>query len=252
MHRGYEDWLRLAVSNVATRQTKLSDLRRVEKHYGDLDALYDADELQSVLDELTYSSEDARDGRANPSRLEINGNLRTSLASYRAAVRTYIRFRQEVEGEAVRLALHPDAAGVTLAEVEPERTFALERDLQSSLRACITQLEPGLSVIDGGTERAVASGRIDILARDSLGALVVIELKAVKAPRDAVAQLLAYMGDLQEEMGGDVRGVLIAPDFDPRALSAARMVPSLKLYAYSFSFNFAEQRGSGAPSTAAR
>ena len=125
---------------------------------------------------------------------------------------------------------------------EAEQTFTLERDLQSALRRSITQLDAGLTVIDGGVERSVASGRIDILAEDMTGAKVVIELKAVKAPRDAVAQVLAYMGDIQEESGGEVRGILVAPDFDPRAVSAARMVPTLNLVTYGFSFTFAAQQ----------
>jgi endonuclease len=70
---------------------------------------------------------------------------------------------------------------------------------------------------------------------------VVIELKAVRAPRDAVAQTLAYMGDVQQECGGEVRGILVAPEFDPRAVSAARMVPSLNLVTYGFSFTFTAQ-----------
>ena len=115
----------------------------------------------------------------------------------------------------------------------------MEKDLESALRVHIDQLEPGLAIIDGGTQRNVASGRIDILARDKAGQTVVIELKAVRAPRDAVAQVLAYMGDIQAESGGDVRGILVAPDFDPRATSAARMVPGLRLIRYRFTFAFA-------------
>ncbi len=121
---------------------------------------------------------------------------------------------------------------------QPEAVLSLEKDLNAALRQNIAQIEPGLTVIDNGKERTVASGRIDILAQDAQGRKLVIELKAVKAPRDAVAQVLAYMGDIQAEYGGDVRGLLIAPDFDPRAVSAARMVPALALQRFSFVFSF--------------
>lgn len=114
----------------------------------------------------------------------------------------------------------------------------MEKDLQSALRREIEQIEPGLVIADGGVERTVPSGRIDILAKDPSGAWVVIELKAVKAPRDAVAQLLAYMGDMAEEALGPVRGILIAPDFDSRALSAVRVVPNVQLVKYGFRFSF--------------
>src|SRR4051812_39238422 len=59
-----------------------------------------------------------------------------------------------------------------------ETKFGLERDLQSALRKNIADLEPGLSIIDDGKERKVASGFIDITARAKDGATVVIELKA--------------------------------------------------------------------------
>src|ERR1035438_1060136 len=77
-----------------------------------------------------------------------------------------------------------------------ETTFGLERDLQLALRRNIEQLELGLKVIDGNKEKIVDSGRIDITAEDSSGTTVIIELKAGAADREAVAQILAYMGDL--------------------------------------------------------
>jgi RecB family endonuclease NucS len=69
------------------------------------------------------------------------------------------------------------------------------------LRANIEQLESGLSINDGGKEKiGLSRGRTDILAIDANKRTVVIELKAVTADRDAIAQILQYMGDLQEEM----------------------------------------------------
>jgi RecB family endonuclease NucS len=203
-----------------------------------LDALYDTDELQSLIDTLTYGADDERRNAPNPSKLEISGNIRNNLASYKSAVQKYARFRQDAELEAAR----PIFAGEATVQVqEAEQTFGLERDLQAALRRSIEQLEDGLTIIDGGAESSVSSGRIDILAQDKQGARVVIELKAIKAPRDAVAQILAYMGDTQQQHGGDIRGILVAPDFDARAVSAARMVPSLSLVSYGFTFTFTPQ-----------
>ncbi len=240
MHPQYSEWLRLAVPTKQIWSTKLSELRRVEALYGDLDTLYDGDELQSLTDTLTYGADDERCNAPNPSRLEISGNLRNNLASYKSAVQKYARFRQDVELEAARPVLIGQPS-VELAAIETEQTFSLERDLQSALRRSIVQLDPGLTIIDGGAERSVASGRIDILAQDRSGVNVIIELKAVRAPRDAVAQTLAYMGDIQQETDEPVRGILVAPGFDPRAISAARVVPALSLVTYGFSFTFAPQ-----------
>ena len=97
--------------------------------------------------------------------------------------------------------------------------------MQKALRENIEQLEPGLTISDDGKEQTVPSGRIDITAQDRDGATVVIELKVGTADRDAIGQLLAYMGDLTDK-GARVRGILIAREFESRAVSAARVIPS--------------------------
>lgn len=118
-----------------------------------------------------------------------------------------------------------------------ETTFGLERDLQLALRKNIERLESGLKIVDGNKEQIVDSGRIDITAEDSSGTTVIIELKAGAADREAVAQILAYMGDLMQTRNA-VRGILVAGDFPPRTLAAARAVPNLQLRKYGFQFSF--------------
>lgn len=125
-----------------------------------------------------------------------------------------------------------------------ETTFGLERDLQHTLRRNIALIEPGLTIVDGGRERKVKSGgRIDILAKDRSGGTVVIELKAGRADRDAIGQILAYIGELMEE-ATSLRGILVAAEFSPRAIAAARAAPNIRLVSYGiqFSFNAIEAR----------
>ena len=54
--------------------------------------------------------------------------------------------------------------------------------------------------------------------------------------RDAVGQILSYMGDVAAEEPNEVRGILVAGDFDNRARAAARVVPSLSLRRYRVVF----------------
>lgn len=119
-----------------------------------------------------------------------------------------------------------------------EITFGLERDLQSALRANISQLESGLTIVDAGRERTTDAGRIDIAAQDSNGNLVIIELKAGLATPEVIAQVLAYMGAVAESDGVPVRGILVAGDFHKRVVWAARAIPNLELKKYSFQFSF--------------
>ena len=66
-----------------------------------------------------------------------------------------------------------------------------EQKLQQAVRDSLDKLESGLVAIDGGRE----GGFRDITAKDQAGNTVVIELKPGKAGRDAVCQLLVYMGE---------------------------------------------------------
>ena len=67
----------------------------------------------------------------------------------------------------------------------------LERQLQEILLKDITLIDPELVVI-GREVTTKYGGRIDILAVDPEGSLVVVELKRDRTPRDVVAQLLDY------------------------------------------------------------
>jgi len=237
----YSDWLRQTVKTASTCSTKLSELRRVEAAYGDLDELFDKDELSSVLEELTYSSADSRDDRENPSKIVINGDIRNNLASYKSAVSKYVRFREDIESSAAQaISLQSKTSfEIDRSEAESAQAFSLEKDLQAALRKNITQIEDGLEIVDGNAEKKVDSGFIDILAKDNKGQMVVIELKAVKARRDVIGQILAYMGDISDEWSeSNVRGILIAPEFDSKVIAASRMVPNLTLKKYCFSFSF--------------
>ncbi len=114
----------------------------------------------------------------------------------------------------------------------------LERDLQCALRGKIGRLEPGLRIADRGKERTVKyggtakPGRIDITAEDRRGATVVIELKRGKVGRHAIGQILGYMGALMLRKQS-IRGILVAKEFSPQGIAAARPVPALQLRRYT-------------------
>lgn len=240
MKETYREWLEQQQYASNTVQAQIHRAGRVEECYGDLDRHYDRDELRSVINELKYSREDERRDKTNPSKIPFSGNIRNNLASYRNAIERYCRFRRETQGE---VDFH-GSPGFSLdltedASYERGQLIGLERDMQAALRLAIDQLEAGLEIIDDGAERSVSSGFIDITAKDAGGSIVAIELKTGTARRDAVAQVLSYMGDLaEEEPESNVRGILIAGDFDKKARAAARMVPMLSLRAYKVKFEF--------------
>ncbi len=213
---------------------------RVEEYYGDLDEHFDHEQLRSVINELKYSSEEERSRKPNPSMIPFNGNTRNNLASYRNATERYCKFRRETVDD-------EDIASISSFPMkdaendinEQGQLIGLERDMQTALRRAKEQLELGLEIVDDGAERSVSSGFIDITAKDTRGSIVVIELKTGTARQKAVGQILGYMGDIaDEEPDAEVRGILVAGDFDKKVRAAARVVPTLSHREYKVSFEF--------------
>lgn len=226
----------------ATASVKYSDLARIERAYGDLDEAYEQDGFASILRDLQYDAKDKAAAKENPSKVPIAGGLYIGLGSLRHALKQYRSFLDSLDQQVSPEEIDDSSAveEAPLEGVEPQR-FHLERDMQLALRRSLSQLEPGLQISDGGTEQYVPSGRIDISATDSHGARVVIELKAGRANRDAVVQTQSYMGDLlSQDTSRPVRGILVAQEFDPKAIAAARVVPTLVLKRYDIRFLFTD------------
>ncbi|NMX21468.1 hypothetical protein C5S30_03345 [ANME-1 cluster archaeon GoMg4] len=121
-----------------------------------------------------------------------------------------------------------------------ETSLSIERDLQTFLCNDLELIEPGLKLYQNGKEFSTDIGRIDILAIDGGGDLLVIELKAGKAKDAALGQLLGYMSFISSNIarGKRVRGCIIANDFDERLKYAVKSVDNVKLKAYKVNFSF--------------
>jgi hypothetical protein len=81
MRAHYRVWLTRQKYDPGTIATQLARAGRVEKHYGDLDQLFAADRLESVIANLRYTTEDQRSGRPNPSKIPFEGDIRTNSAA---------------------------------------------------------------------------------------------------------------------------------------------------------------------------
>ncbi|WP_454692362.1 AAA family ATPase [Achromobacter aloeverae] len=113
--QAYRGWLQDNYK-ANTVNTKLSETRRVSQAYGDLDALYDGDRLETVLNSLKYTMQDRRDNRPDPSKLGLSGDFYHALVSYRNAVTYYKNFR---EGRSRRTASgRPDVEAIRKAMAE--------------------------------------------------------------------------------------------------------------------------------------
>jgi hypothetical protein len=132
----------------------------------------------------------------------------------------------------------PQAAGQGQDAAEEFPELRYEADLRDFLARNLDRIEPGLRPYvpggEGGPEFPVEEGRIDLLAVDASGDPVVIELKAVPAKPEALAQLLYYMGWVEQNLAGGrkVRGMIIAREVSEKLRVAARKVPDVALFTY--------------------
>lgn len=88
-------------------------------------------------------------------------------------------------------------------------------------------------------EAQVAFGRIDLLCRCSRGDIVAIEVERGAADREAIGQLLAFIGELRRQgMNAHVRGVLVAAALNPAAEAALHATNDIEYFSYEMRFSF--------------
>jgi endonuclease len=120
--------------------------------------------------------------------------------------------------------------------------FAYEHDLRDYLSKNLTLIEAGLRLYSeesiSGVEFPAGGRFIDILALDSSGGYVVIELKVSRGYDRVVGQLLRYMGWIQKHHADPnqrVRGIIVAKDVTDDLRLACSTISDVLLFEYSLS-----------------
>lgn len=123
-----------------------------------------------------------------------------------------------------------------LDEGEFRKLQVLERTLEDFLEYNLELLEKGLSLV--ARQHPTATGPLDLLARDSSGRWVVIELKRDRAADKVLGQLLRYRAFILKERAGNrderVRGFIVAPAPDRRLIEAARGASPVPVEVFEF------------------
>jgi endonuclease len=138
----YRIWLERQRLQENTVNAQMYRATRVEQYCGNLDDHYSKDRMAGLIQTLTYSVDDERRSRTNPTTIPIDGNLRSNLASYRHAAERYRTFR-ETDGTGLSALAPQEVQREVTAVVEEEigQRIGLERDMQSTLRKQIGQLD---------------------------------------------------------------------------------------------------------------
>lgn len=104
--------------------------------------------------------------------------------------------------------------------------YASEKDMQEAILFKPNILEKDFRPMT--KEMAVDPGFIDIIGYDSSNTLTVVEIKRVKATKDAVEQLKKYMDVIDMDANRKVRAILVAPEIADNAKEL------LNTYGYEF------------------
>lgn len=129
------------------------------------------------------------------------------------------------------------------------REFAYESDLRDYLVKNLQVIEPGLTLYEKegitGVEFPVGGRFIDILAVDSNGDFVVIELKVSRGYDRVIGQLLRYMAWIQKnqaESAQKVRGIIVAREIGEDLMLACSLISNFE-YELSFSLKSVSRVG---------
>jgi RecB family endonuclease NucS len=151
--------------------------------------------------------------------------------------RTIFTLDSRLDTNEIAASMVEDATPQDLTEYV-ESSLSLERDLEDQIVSHLDVLETGLTLVSRQTSSDV--GRLDLLARDSEGRTVIIELKAGEAKDSSIGQIARYIGRYAEMEGKPPRAILVASGFAEPIRWAARAIPGLKLVTYHVQFVFEE------------
>ncbi|MDD4251203.1 MAG: endonuclease NucS [Candidatus ainarchaeum sp.] len=116
------------------------------------------------------------------------------------------------------------------------RLSGSEKELNDSLMDDLSFLEEGLKPIN--QQQVFRTGICDIIAEDSEGRLVVIELKRRLADYACVTQLKRYVEQVEKMKGVKTRGILLAPEIRK---SAMELLQTYNLEFFSYNFEVGER-----------
>jgi endonuclease len=121
-----------------------------------------------------------------------------------------------------------------------EGNLTIQKDLRKYLRRDITQLDPRLKLFnEEGLDVSVEAAKIDILATDSKGNLVVVKLKGDTRHISTLGQILNSMAAIKNELGErSIRGIIIAEDFDDEIILAVKKASNVSLVKYKVKYDF--------------
>jgi hypothetical protein len=196
-------------------------------------------ELDAIVGGLPPSAHDwgtwwTNSIRSRPhSRFWLDAGRRVSADLYKKVA--VFALDGTIEAEEIAEALMDEATPEALTEYV-SNSLSLEHDLEDQIVNHLDVLEPGLTLIS--RQETIEVGRLDLLAQDREGRIVIIELKAGEAKDSAIGQIARYMGWYAHRDGKAPRAMLVAGAFSEQLRYSAKAIPGLRLVTYRVQFKF--------------
>lgn len=137
--------------------------------------------------------------------------------------------------DAAAAAYAREDGGKTKKAIESYRRVQIkERVLEDLLESDLDALEKSLKLV--GRQYATASGPIDLLAEDSNGLYVVIELKRGRASDRVIGQVARYLTWVADRLSNGkkekVRGIVVGTDYDHKFANAIEQLKQVTPYTF--------------------
>lgn len=91
----FKKWLGQKYPNNSTVLNRVSNCKKIEKVYGNLDDRFDENECITILQDLIYTVNDERNNRPAKHKITIDGDIRTGSATLKQALKLYVSFRED-------------------------------------------------------------------------------------------------------------------------------------------------------------
>lgn len=195
----------------------------------------------TITAHLTRMSVNMKGRHSHKLKSDGSDDLFYQIDSRRFRLYEPARDSSQVSADSVQSVTSEDDNDDEVGVVESSE-FAYEHDLRDYLAKNLGLVEPGLTLYceDGlsGIEFPVGGRYIDILAVDSEGGLVVLELKVSKGYDRVIGQLLRYIGWIEQNLAEPkqrVRGMIVAKNITTDLILACSRVTDVKLLEYELS-----------------
>ena len=91
----FRKWLESYGYNGRTIQNRLSNVKHVEEYYNHLDSRIENGNIDRVLSDMSYTTDDERNQRKPRHLIPVNGNIRAGTATLKQALNLYIQFYRD-------------------------------------------------------------------------------------------------------------------------------------------------------------